>query len=300
MAQLGVIFVQYDQSRYAQAFPLLLEVLSPLSHWTVFTIKVDNRNESQPLKQLAPNQFEIGGDNGVYEFSGWMKGWHALQAQQIVCDGYLFVTDAFMAYGNPYHNVLDDDLLDFLLQESAVGGMMDPPPKKWNQLHLGSWQITHWVRSSFFFLTSSILEQMQTLITFPNVSAFCDNNYQGRAFLPEAPLSLHYRLYLEDWITQKWHRAFALSEDTWEAFCLKIRSILNEHALTGRWQEMKIPIYDLYFLSHFRDKHHQSFQNLKTSRLDTFRYDVKKQKDYCIPPIWLRAYRKLSRLFLLP
>ena len=140
MPQLGVIFVQYDQARYVHSFSMLLEVLKPLGDWKVWIVKVDNKREDQNINILDETIIEISGDNSLFEFSGWMKGWQYLTDHQGECDGYLFVTDAFLAYRDRYHALVDSEVLHFLVRESAVTGLIDLPPAQFKNLKL-FWKI---------------------------------------------------------------------------------------------------------------------------------------------------------------
>ncbi len=297
MARLGVIFVQYDQQRYANAFSTLQEVLRQFPEDTVFTIRVDNKQEGQKLQTVEDSIIKVGGDNTLFEFSGWMKGWNTLQEIRGDCDCYLFVTDAFLAYGNRYHELVDSDLLPFLLRQSAVAGLADLPPANFKNLKLLNWELECWIRSSFFFVPHSVFSQMQSLITIAEIDLFCDSEFQKRPFKPEAPLSLDYQIYLEQWLTEDWHSAFTLSASKWQHFRNKIRSILNEHSLTGRWQEMAIPIYDLHFLKRFSDKEQISLQSLSSQNLAPYRFDLTRQKTYCRPSFPKRVVNKFKRLF---
>ena len=297
MAQLGVIFVQYDQERYGNAFSLLLKVLQQFKKETVVTVKVDNKHEDQPLQVAHRSVIEVGGDNTLFEFSGWMKGWQVLQTHQGDCDCYLFVTDAFLAYGDNYQDLVAD-LLPFLLKQSAVAGLVDLPPTNLQSLKLLNWELDSWIRSSFFFIPHPVLTRMQSLITIDEVDRFCEVEFHHRAFKPDAPLSLHYQIYLEQWLTRDWHSAFPLSPDTWEFFRNKIRSILNEHALTGRWQEMAIPIYDLHFLKNYSRQQGLTLLDIPPQSLERYCFHLTRQKEYYRLSFPARVIHKIKRLFL--
>ncbi|MBF0279339.1 MAG: hypothetical protein HQM13_16200 [SAR324 cluster bacterium] len=297
MTQLGVIFIQYDQQRYADAFSTLAEVIRSFELSSVFTVIVDNLHEEQKLQLLEDCTAKIGGNNSLFEFSGWMKGWETLKELQGDCDCYLFVTDAFLAYGDQYQKLADSKLLHFLSRESAVAGLVDLPPSNFKNLQLLNWDMKCWVRSSFFFVPHSVMTQMKSLITITEIDPFCDKAFQSRAFKPEAPLSPDYQNYLEQWLTRDWHSALTLSHSKWEHFRHKIRSILNEHALTARWQAMGIPIYDLYFLKQISQDEGSPLLNLSPQTADHFRFDLIDQKDYCKPSFPERIIHKFKRLF---
>ncbi len=295
MSQLGVIFVQYYPERYENAFSTLVEIIESLEGWEVTIVKVDNKYEQRKPKRVPPFLIETGGDNALYEFSGWMKGWDVLQ-QYGECDLYLFVTEAFLVYGNEYRGLVSSDLLQFLMRETAVAGLVDPPPPDFKHLRLLDWELTHWVRSSFYFVPHTVFSQMESLVSIPDVTPFCDQNYCGRAFKPEISLSHDYQVYLEQWLTRDWHSAFALSEATWERFCNKIRSILNEHALTGRWQAMGVPIYDLHFLQAFCHKTRITLLELPAEKIEPYRHHLPHQKNYCAPSLVTRVMKKIEHL----
>lgn len=295
MPQLGVIFVQYDQTRYRHSFSVLLEVLKPLQDWQIFTLRVDNKHEDQELQSCDNFTMKVGGDNTLFEFSGWMKGWETLTEEKGECDCYLFVTDAFLVYEDHYQNLLDSELLNFLMREQAVSGLIDLPPIHFKNLKLMDWQMNFWVRSSFFLVPLAVLQRMQSLISIQEIDPFCDLKFQGNAFRADSPLSLNYREYLEQWLTQGWHSAFPLTEENWERFRNKIRSVLNEHALTGRWQEMAIPLYDLQFLKLFSQKEKKGLSQILPQCLAPYVELPTLQKEYCAPSLGSRAVNKLKK-----
>ncbi|MBF0287150.1 MAG: hypothetical protein HQM14_04970 [SAR324 cluster bacterium] len=296
MPRLGVIFVQYYPERYKNAFSTLVEIVRLLEEWKVVIVKVDNKYEQQEAKLIDPSLIETGGDNSLYEFSGWMKGWETLKQYQGQCDCYLFVTEAFLVYGDEYRDLVNSNLLQFLITESAVAGLVDPPPADFKNLRLLDWQLTHWVRSSFYFVPHPVILQMKTLVSIPDTAPFCDQHYEGRAFKLDSPLSHDYQVYLEQWLTRDWHSAFTLSDTTWERFYSKIRSILNEHALTGRWQAMAVPVYDLHFLKALGNKTKSTLSELPPEKMEPYRHDLQLQKDYCAPSLAVRVVKKIGNL----
>lgn len=291
MAKLGVIFVQYDEERYGHSFFRLMKILNSVKELEVSIIKVDNKKETQPLVQESI--LSVGGDNTLFEFSGWMKGWENLVEQKGKHDCYLFITDAFLVYGDDYQGLVDMDLLHFLVQQQAVAGLIDLPPAYYQNLQLLDWKIDFWIRTSFFFIPHDLFQQMQSLISVREVDPYCDPTFQGRAFRENSPLSQEYQKYFEQWLTQDWHSAFPLNPKNWERFRNKIHSILNEHALTGRCKEMQVPLYDLHFLKLFCQKAKKPLTQIPTQALVP--YSPLLQKKYCAPSLWIRGTKKLKK-----
>jgi hypothetical protein len=98
--------------------------------------------------------------------------------------------------------------------------------------------------------------------------------------------------FLERWLTGDWHRAMPLSPETWAAFRNKILSILNEQALTLRWQSAGVPIYDLRFLRTLRTRSETPLVEIPRGRLEPFANSLFRQKQYAEPAM----SRVLARL----
>jgi hypothetical protein len=130
------------------------------------------------------------------------------------------------------------------------------------------------------------------LVTFRGVDAFCDERYRGRAFRSDAPMSPDLARFLEGWLTGDWHRAIPLSPETWATFRNKVLSILNEQALTLRWQSAGVPIYDLRFLRALRARSGTPLAEIPRARLEPFAQSLFRQKQYAEPAM----SRVLARL----
>lgn len=266
MIHLGILLIQYDQQRYAKALPTLVSILESLSHPSTL-LCIDNHDESLPLETITSRHFRVGGDNRFHEFSGWEKGLCLLKQSDIFLkkgEGevnlWLLVTDAFLAYGNSYQNLLNQKLVEWIVCQNAVAGIVDMAPAS-GPFQLKKWIFSGWIRSSFVLIPDTVIVQLGNLTTFETVDLFCNTVGFSSAFRADAPLSLAYQSYLIQWLTRDWHRAFELSNDTWPLFLQKIRSILNEHALTARLQELEVPLYDLYFLQKIQ-KQHKNFDSI--------------------------------------
>lgn len=248
MSRLSVVFCQYDVERYPNAFRALKGVVGALSGTSTTFVTVDNAREGDWSRQRGADLIEIGGDNSVHEFSAWSRGVEVFDRLNGAPDSYLFATDAFLAYGDDYGNILDASTLEFLLAQDGVAGMIDRPGRQHGKLECLGRVLEYWVRTSFFITTPRVLDRLGSLTTISDLDALCPTAYHGQTFNDDAPLNSEYRAYIEQWLTEKWHSAFDLSDATWDRFRDKARSIVNEHALTGRLRELGVPLYDLRFL----------------------------------------------------
>ena len=102
-------------------------------------VRVDNAREGNWSRQSAPDVIEVGGDNSVHEFSAWSKGLTVVHELYDVAECYLFVTDAFLAYGDDYQDLLDRSTLDFLLSQDAVAGLINRPGRRHAELKCLGW-----------------------------------------------------------------------------------------------------------------------------------------------------------------
>lgn len=241
-----VVFCQYDPDRYSGAFGRLREILDPIR--PRLYVRVDNGNEGPGARRAGSDLLEVEGDNALHEFSAWTRGLGVCRDLGVAGGAYLFVTDAFQAYGDDYEDLIDAATLRFLVSEQAAAGLVNRPGRRHAEMLVLGRTLRFWLRTSFLLLPAGVLASLGTLVTVADIDRFCSSEYSGRAFREDAPLNTHYAGYIETWLTRRWHSAFQLSGATWERFREKTRSILNEHLLTARLEEMGTDIYDLRFL----------------------------------------------------
>lgn len=245
-AGLVVVFCQHDPDRYPGAFDKLRRILAPLR--PCLYVRVDNWREGRVSRRVAADLVEVEGDNSLHEFSAWTRGLEVCRESVEAPGACLLVTDAFEAYGDDYEDLIDPATLSFLLSENAAAGLVNRPGRRHPEMVLLGRTLEFWLRTSFLLLPRAVVGSLGTLVTVADIDRFCPREYAGRAFRDDAPLNAHYRAYLETWLTRHWHSAFELSGATWDRFREKVRSILNEHMLTGRLEGVGAVIYDLRFL----------------------------------------------------
>ncbi len=278
---LCILFVQYDQSRYPHSFKNAQTLLVHSKIKNLFWIQLDNFEESQQLEYKSPNHIVVGGDNSLHEFSAWSKGIKI--AQDIKPDAYLLMTDAFMAYGDSYQNLLNPEVIEWLIRQNSVAGLIDTTENE-RLFVLQEWSFWYWIRTSFVLIPAQVIKQIQDLATFSNTHDFCPDVFaEDQIFLDDAPMSQNYQHDLRQWLTKDWHSAFELCPETWQKFQTKLRSILNEHALSCRLASAGISCYDL-----------RALQKLSSLNVSPATFDVKKQLQLCRPSFWKRVKRKIA------
>ncbi|MDD5759461.1 MAG: hypothetical protein PHI06_10300 [Desulfobulbaceae bacterium] len=57
----------------------------------------------------------------------------------------------------------------------------------------------------------------------------------------KAPLNRVYQRWIIEWLTEKWHSRFEISQDTWQLFTTKAAAIFNEALLTAKFKELGYP-----------------------------------------------------------
>lgn len=248
---LFILYIQYDKDRYQDSLPILNELLENLKGWQWQGLILNNKVENLAPEQRNPHWVEMGGDNRVHEFSAWNKGLAWIKLKNWHYDCVLLVTDAFPAYRDNYKKIFSSRMLDFICQHQAVAGIIDFPPPRSADFELQHWLIKYWLRTSFVVLPASVIEILGNLVTFDKVDKFFGEFQANQPFSQHAEVSLAYAEYLTQWLTQDWHSAFPLTQESWPRFKDKIRSILNEHALTARLIESQVPLFDLFYLKKF-------------------------------------------------
>ena len=224
-----VLFLQYDTKKYPGAYQKLEQYLARLNriNWIIF--RIDNAKPFQGVRRVNEKNYALGGDNSCWEFSGWQLGFEQAKLLEPDYDGILFVNDSFevsapsllakvphwyiwlcMRLGIPVGNV------DSLAQEERIQNI---PVEKW-------------VRTNCFIINRKTMQCIKNIVFVDEaaLNLFIDSNFQGRYFLPEAPLSLGLQNRIIVWLTQEWHSAF-YPQNNWDLFRNKTRAMLNEYIL---------------------------------------------------------------------
>jgi hypothetical protein len=170
-------------------------------------------------------------------------------------------TDILVFANDSFHRNFGTGILRYFLSlqkqdldsnmQSAIIGVVDDFPKPVEVLgHRGD----QWVRSNFFFMTSTNLSRLKPLsVGLDLCEKIFDQNPRGRFFLPDAPLSENYKAYMNCWLFADknprfpeynitWKNAEPLSEGNKTEFQRKMRAILSEHTMSFKAQSLGIKL----------------------------------------------------------
>ena len=190
--------MQYDQIRYSDSFQkaqklLNRSLINGANPCRLFWVQLDNSEEEKPLQYQVENHILVGGDNSLHEFSAWSKGIEIVQQSGFEPDAYLLMTDAFMAYGDDYNQLLSHQMLKWIINQNAVAGLIDPTETR-EVFTLKEWEFWYWIRTSFLLIPNQIIKQNLHLATFTDVDEFCPKEFQqDHVFLEHAPMSKNYQ-----------------------------------------------------------------------------------------------------------
>jgi hypothetical protein len=247
--RLAVVFVQHDRRRYRRALPRLLGALGSLQAETTFVV-VDNAVAGDWSHAVSDTLFHVGGDNSAWEFSAFDKGLAWLAGQGRRADVYALATDALLAYGEDFLDLVDDQVVDCCLRRPACVGWIDSFMERCEIL---GHAYDAWLRTSLLFISGEVLAEVR-----PLASRLDDADLFGpgpaQPFRRDAPVSENLRRLLLDWLTtngveasgldEGWHSRFRLDASTFPRFKAKVKAILREQLLSARLKALGVACYD--------------------------------------------------------
>ncbi|MEM7349431.1 MAG: hypothetical protein AAF657_01400, partial [Acidobacteriota bacterium] len=253
-----VVFVQYDRRKYALALERLVGLLTRLQRFDFEILVVDNAHPGDWQHDVSAKMTQIGGDNSAWEFSAFDRGVAFLADRQPATSLYVFATDAFLAYGAEYLELIDDETLAACVDLQAAVGWVD---SFGHRLELLGHSYRDWARTSLLLLPSATVSTFSPLAT-PFASAAIFGTSCEAPFLPSAPLSQQLRQRLLAWLTRQptevaleevWHSQIDLDDTTLPFFTAKASAILREHLLSARLQAAGVPCYDFRLIRRLID-----------------------------------------------
>lgn len=255
----SVLFLQKERAKYPGALARLMGIVDKWDDADLRVVVVDNDVEGDWQHQVSSGLFHIGGDNSDWEFSGFDKGvrWLAQNGQET--DLYVFVTDAFQAYGEEFLSYLTNDMLLTSLRLDACLGWVDSFMQGCRIL---DFDYHAWLRTSFVLMPRAIVDRLSHL------SFDLDDRliFGPRAEQPFARdgLSDNLQVLLREWLTcvpddrqtldEAWHSRFELTDEAFEFFKDKVRAILREHLLSARLQRLGVRCLDFRLFDALRDR----------------------------------------------
>jgi hypothetical protein len=212
---------------------------------------VDNSLPSAFVEH-AGQRTVIGGDNSVFEFSGFDKALAFAGSAIHYYDLIHFATSAFDTLYVAYLERFTPVVLGALLGRRVCCGHIDC----YNQpVEALGFRMQHWVRSCFFFLPPAEAMSLRGFVSLSDSSQLL-SGHPEEPFLAEAPLDATYRRYITDWLTGRdigqgvqWHSSFGLSRATLPTFSRKALCIVNEQVLSARLEAHGCRLVDVTWLS---------------------------------------------------
>jgi hypothetical protein len=250
------ILARYGTAKYTDALQdlrtLFARQMPELDH---DVLVVDNA--------LPPSQAErtgkieiIGGDNTVWEFSGWDRGVAYIGARLDEYDYIHLATSAFRQLYVAYLDRFDADMLGLVRGRAVALGHIDYFD---NPVTLIGRAGQCWLRSSFVFLPPRELRLLGPLVSLRDGREFFSGD-PAAPFRADAPISTTYQQNIIGWLTgpgtgqgTTWHSRFALLPETLSFFEQKALAILNEQLLTLRLRAIGCQIVDATWLATVAD-----------------------------------------------
>jgi hypothetical protein len=174
----------------------------------------------------------MGGDNSVFEFSGWQKAIQSKEAVAFSPDVYLFANDAFLVKGFYSMPVINDDILEIVAREEVFGGNLRRADHgmKYQGATLDRYITTH-----FFAVSSGIIKKLGSVISETSVEKFLKPEYSGEIFAENEIWTPRLKKDLLFSLTHKYHeKGRKLSPEQYDFFKRKVICIVNEILLSAR------------------------------------------------------------------
>ncbi len=229
-----VLFVQFGDEKYPGSFKKLKSYIDPISFCNKEYYIIDNKYPDLSFTYSEDNVIKIGGDNTLYDFTGWQKGLDIINSLNVKYDIILLCNSSFEVNGKSYlenHATLPL-LLRSIIFKTAIG-RIDSHRRKISALDL---DVSRWICTNAIFIPRPIIDTLGQIITIgpEDVDSILHIHYNDSIFKNDAPISLGYRATIINWITKQWHSKYNISPENWELTKIKIISILNEALLSAR------------------------------------------------------------------
>lgn len=182
-----ILFLQHDQDKYPASFFYLQKYLENITCEKEI-IHIDNNGERKPKLQVD-NTHYIGGDNSLWEWSGWQKGIEYAKANNIEADAYLFVNDSFVFISGEtfmFYTMSDFGIKQCIDNQTIVGDLCQPP----QGIEIDGKKIKNYIRTHCFLLPEKMVKQLKTIWSTDKLVS--TNNVCSE--------------YMINHLTNKWHR----------------------------------------------------------------------------------------------
>jgi hypothetical protein len=206
-------------------------------------IVIRNDDESKPLEQIDEMTFEMGGDNSVFEFSGWQKAIESDASRSFDPDVYLIANDAFLAkqfYATP---VIVDEAIEAVSSGAVLGGNT----RRFSfNAEYGKRDLSPYVSTHCFFISRQAMDGLGTMVSEKCSEKFIKPEYDSDMFTENEIWNDKLKRYLISTLTHKYHKkGIKADREHFDFFRRKILCIVNEMLLSVRVRELGGQIKDL-------------------------------------------------------
>lgn len=266
--KIAVIFLVYGDKHISSGIGCIQSILSRMFKNVAIEYLVVDNSLPVGFVRKKKNYEYIGGDNSLWEFSGWDLGYTYLKQKGVFTDTtlVLFANDTFhrRAYknGGDFLSVFDKDIVqDKDVLRSAIGYMDDFP----TNVSLNGISYNSWIRSNIFFLPYNIVEILYPLsITIDERIIFSfdlDKFWSDTDFISD-----NWKAYISSWLfgienkkfpeyRLHWIKSEPLTSENHDFFRKKALCILSEHYLSARIHDLGIQIIDTNIFEKKPDRH---------------------------------------------
>lgn len=199
----------------------------------------------------------VGGDNSLWEFSGWDRGFAYAKDNDYITDGSVvfFANDTFYRRqykdGTNFLDVFDAAILDGRDVRNSAIGYLDDFPKP---VSIRGIEYISWIRSNIFAIPSNIVDMLWPFAkTIEPAYVFSDSYI--KFWSDNDVISRNWKAYISSWLfgaecpefpeyKLHWIKAEPVTEENFEYFKKKALCILSEHYLSARLHNMGVPVID--------------------------------------------------------
>ncbi len=247
-----LVLIEFGQEPGRAALELLRPTLRRLfPDANVRAVVVDNAHDGDAHMSIGDGIDRVSGDNTLREFSGWDRGMAWLEQRYRPAPGAIAVlandTVARADKHGRVHGLPADRVA--AASRGAMVGWIDEYPRMFELFGL---TVRQWID------TSLVIAEWRTLVSLLPLAQPLDDRVFGddwrTLFREPSPLSGNYRRYLNTYFfggradgefEHAWYAQQPLSEQNFEAFKLKLRSVFCEHLLSARARARGIPLVDI-------------------------------------------------------
>ena len=267
-----IIFLVYGDKYLASGMEQLTVIVSRMfPDSKVELVVVDNALNSSYCHN-ENGVMIIGGDNALWEFSGWDRGVDYVKKNFLLSSKtmMLFANDTFhrRAYKDS-ENFLDVFDMPILtgrnVLESAIGYLDDFP----RDVSLCGIKYRSWIRSNIFFLPTSVVDKVYPISKTIDPLLVFSNDYK-KFWTDTELISNNWKAYIASWLfgienpeypeyCLHWLKAAPVTPENHEFFKKKALCIIAEHYLAARLFDMEVPIIDTNIFEKKNDRHTSAY-----------------------------------------